>query len=32
MTLWRRGDALAAHCAAWLDAAEQTLAAGDPTA
>ncbi len=26
MTLWARGEALAAHCAQWLDAAEQRLA------
>ncbi len=25
MTLWERGEALAAHCATWLDAAEAKL-------
>lgn len=25
MRLWRRGEALAAHCGTWLDAAEATL-------
>ena len=25
MTLWERGEALAAHCAGWLDAAEAKL-------
>ncbi len=25
MTLWQRGEALAAHCGRWLDAAEATL-------
>jgi exodeoxyribonuclease VII small subunit len=29
MSLWARGEALAAHCAAWLDAAEQRLASTD---
>ncbi len=29
MSLWARGEALAAHCALWLDAAEQRLAATD---
>jgi exodeoxyribonuclease VII small subunit len=29
MTLWRRGEALAAHCSTWLDGAEQALAADD---
>lgn len=26
MSLWRRGEALAAHCTAWLDRAEASLA------
>ncbi len=26
MTLWRRGEALASHCAGWLERAEATLA------
>lgn len=26
MRLWRRGEALAAHCSTWLDDAEATLA------
>lgn len=26
MTQWRRGEALAAHCRAWLDQAEAALA------
>lgn len=26
MTLWSRGEALAAHCTRWLDDAERTLA------
>ena len=25
MTLWQRGEALAAHCSAWLDGAEAKL-------
>lgn len=25
MALWRRGEALAAHCSGWLDEAEATL-------
>lgn len=25
MRLWRRGEALAAHCSAWLDRAEEGL-------
>lgn len=29
MVLWQRGDALAAHCSAWLDRAEQSLGATD---
>ncbi len=28
MRLWQRGEALATHCASWLDAAEATLAEG----
>lgn len=32
MRLWRRGEALAAHCSTWLDEAEATLGgqAADP--
>jgi exodeoxyribonuclease VII small subunit len=32
MALWRRGEALAAHCAAWLDGAQAQLqsAGADP--
>ncbi|GGL31641.1 exodeoxyribonuclease VII small subunit [Phycicoccus endophyticus] len=26
MVLWERGEALAAHCATWLDQAEQRIA------
>lgn len=26
MALWRRGEALAAHCTSWLDAAEASVA------
>ena len=29
MGLWQRGEALAAHCATWLDAAEARISAGD---
>jgi exodeoxyribonuclease VII small subunit len=29
MHLWQRGEALAAHCATWLDAAEARITAGD---
>jgi len=29
MDLWARGEALAAHCATWLDAAEARVTAGD---
>ena len=29
MNLWARGEALAAHCATWLDAAEARITAGD---
>ncbi|MGV1007780.1 MAG: exodeoxyribonuclease VII small subunit [Dermatophilaceae bacterium] len=29
MSLWRRGEALAAHCAAWLDGAQAQLENAD---
>jgi exodeoxyribonuclease VII small subunit len=29
MRLWRRGEALAAHCSTWLDDAEASLTATD---
>jgi exodeoxyribonuclease VII small subunit len=29
MELWQRGEALAAHCATWLDAAEARVSAGE---
>lgn len=29
MRLWRRGEALAAHCSTWLDDAEASLTADD---
>ena len=29
MDLWQRGEALAAHCATWLDHAEARISAGD---
>jgi exodeoxyribonuclease VII small subunit len=29
MRLWRRGEALAAHCSTWLDDAEATLTGSD---
>ncbi len=29
MTLWQRGEALAAHCGTWLDGAEAKLTAKD---
>ena len=29
MRLWRRGEALAAHCSTWLDEAESSLAGTD---
>lgn len=29
MRLWRRGEALAAHCSTWLDGAEAALNQGD---
>ena len=32
MRLWERGEALAAHCEAWLDKAEASLQAGDDAA
>lgn len=32
MRLWRRGEALAAHCSTWLDDAEAALGAGGPDA
>ena len=32
MRLWQRGEALAAHCEAWLDKAEASLQAGDEAA
>jgi exodeoxyribonuclease VII small subunit len=31
MRLWRRGEALAAHCSTWLDGAEAALTEGDET-
>jgi len=30
MRLWRRGEALAAHCTAWLDGAQQQISAAVP--
>jgi exodeoxyribonuclease VII small subunit len=30
MRLWRRGEALAAHCSTWLDGAEAALTGDDP--
>jgi exodeoxyribonuclease VII small subunit len=30
MALWRRGEALAAHCSGWLDEAEATLTQAPP--
>lgn len=30
MRLWRRGEALAAHCSTWLDEAEATLTTDAP--
>jgi exodeoxyribonuclease VII small subunit len=30
MRLWRRGEALAAHCSTWLDGAEAALTQDDP--
>lgn len=32
MRLWRRGEALAAHCSGWLDRAEAGLASTDTAA
>jgi exodeoxyribonuclease VII small subunit len=32
MRLWRRGEALAAHCSTWLDGAEAALAGDDDSA
>ena len=32
MKLWQRGEALAAHCEAWLDKAEASLATSDEEA
>jgi exodeoxyribonuclease VII small subunit len=32
MRLWRRGEALAAHCSTWLDEAEATLTEEDAEA
>ena len=29
MSLWQRGEALAAHCSQWLDRAEARIAADD---
>ena len=29
MDLWQRGEALATHCATWLDHAEARISAGD---
>lgn len=31
MRLWQRGEALAAHCEAWLDKAEASLSQQAPT-
>ena len=28
MRLWRRGEALAAHCTAWLDGAQRQISEG----
>lgn len=30
MQLWQRGEALAAHCEAWLDKAEASLGTAEP--
>ena len=30
MRLWRRGDALAAHCTAWLDGAQWQISEAGP--
>jgi exodeoxyribonuclease VII small subunit len=32
MALWRRGEALAAHCATWLDGAQAEIEGRDGTA
>ena len=32
MRLWRRGEALAAHCSTWLDDAEAALTSGEESA
>ncbi len=32
MQLWRRGEALAAHCATWLDGAQAEIERGHPSA
>lgn len=32
MALWRRGEALAAHCASWLDGAQSEIEGRDDTA
>jgi len=30
MRLWRRGEALAAHCTAWLDGAQRQISEAEP--
>ncbi len=30
MRLWRRGEALAAHCTAWLDGAQRQITEAEP--
>lgn len=32
MGLWRRGEALATHCATWLDGAQAEIEGRDPAA
>ena len=32
MRLWRRGEALAAHCSAWLDGAQRQISEAGPAA
>ncbi|MEP6651259.1 MAG: exodeoxyribonuclease VII small subunit [Lapillicoccus sp.] len=32
MHLWRRGEALAAHCTAWLDGAQRQISEAGPAA
>jgi exodeoxyribonuclease VII small subunit len=32
MQLWRRGEALAAHCTAWLDGAQRQISEAGPAA